>query len=166
MTTTPANGTHTDNGRPHSCSSITPFLAVHPAADAIDFYVTHFGATVIDRLDGPDGTVIHADLGFPVGRLQLGDPDPRWGVRSPDPADDTVTASFAIYVPNVDEVVTGAVAAGARLREEPADFVSGDRFASIADPFGVRWSIMTRIEDISDDESARRVAEWAASLSQ
>ena len=51
MTTTPANGTHTDNGRPHSCSSITPFLAVHPAADAIDFYVTHFGATVIDRLD-------------------------------------------------------------------------------------------------------------------
>ena len=40
--------------------------------------------------------------------------------------------------------------------------MSGDRFASIRDPFGVRWSIMTRVEDFSEEESARRVAEWAA----
>ena len=45
-------------------------------------------------------------------------------------------------------------------------FVSGDRFASIRDPFGVRWSIMTRVEDLSPQESARRVAEWAASISE
>jgi len=34
--------------------------------------------------------------------------------------------------------------------------------ASIRDPFGVRWAVMTRVEDLSADESARRVAEWAA----
>ncbi|KAA9153203.1 VOC family protein, partial [Microbacterium lushaniae] len=59
--------------------------------------------------------------------------------------------------------VARARAAGAIVREEPSTFVSGDRFASIRDPFGVRWSIMSRVEDLTEEESARRVAEWAAS---
>lgn len=62
--------------------------------------------------------------------------------------------------PRVD--VARAVEAGATVREAPSDFISGDRFASIRDPFGVRWSVMTRIEDLSEEESAARVAEWAA----
>ena len=48
------------------------------------------------------------------------------------------------------------------MREPLTTFVSGDRFASIRDPFGIRWSVMTRVEDLSEDESARRVAQWAA----
>ena len=59
----------------------------------------------------------------------------------------------------------GTITWGATVREAPSTFVSGDRFASIRDPFGVRWSIMTRVEDLSDEESAARVAEWAASYS-
>ena len=51
------------------------------------------------------------------------------------------------------------------LRRVAEEFVSGDRYASIRDPFGVRWSIMSRVEDLSDEESSRRVAEWAASFS-
>ena len=47
------------------------------------------------------------------------------------------------------------------MLESPNTFVSGDRFASIRDPFGVRWSIMTRVEDLSEEESAARVATWA-----
>ena len=61
-----------------------------------------------------------------------------------------------VDVPNVDEVVSSALAAGARLREDVTTFVSGDRFASIIDPFGVRWAIMTRVEDLSPEESNRR----------
>ena len=52
--------------------------------------------------------------------------------------------------------------AGATVREPVADFVSGDRFGSIRDPHGIRWAIMTRVEDLSDAESAARVREWAA----
>ncbi len=40
-------------------------------------------------------------------------------------------------------------------------FVSGDRYASLLDPFGVRWAIMTRIEDLSPEESRRRVEAWS-----
>jgi hypothetical protein len=39
--------------------------------------------------------------------------------------------------------------------------VTGDRFASILDPFGQRWTVMTRVEDVSAEERDRRMAEWA-----
>jgi PhnB protein len=39
--------------------------------------------------------------------------------------------------------------------------VSGDRYASLLDPFGVRWAIMTRVEDLSPDESRRRIEAWS-----
>ena len=55
-----------------------------------------------------------------------------------------------------------AVELGATLREAPSTFVTGDRFASVLDPFGHRWAIMTRVEDVSPEEQERRLAEWAA----
>ena len=67
-------------------------------------------------------------------------------------------------MPDVDAVVAEAEAAGATIREPLADFVSGDRFASIRDPHGIRWAVMTRVEDLSDEESAARVREWAAAM--
>lgn len=68
-------------------------------------------------------------------------------------------------MPDVDRVVEAAVAHGAVLREPVAGFVSGDRFGSIRDPFGIRWWVMTRVEDLSDEESTRRVEHWAAEMS-
>ena len=51
---------------------------------------------------------------------------------------------------------------GGDLVREPAQtFVTGDRFASILDPFGQRWTVMTRVEDVSPEERDRRMAEWA-----
>jgi uncharacterized glyoxalase superfamily protein PhnB len=58
-------------------------------------------------------------------------------------------------------VVELAVEHGAVVREPAMDFVSGDRYASILDPFRVRWTIMSRIEDLSEEESFRRVSEWS-----
>jgi len=111
-----------------------------------------------------DGAVVHAGLDFGLGCLQLGEPSPAYGLVAP-PDGDEDCYSLGIYVPDVDAVTARAVAAGATVREEPSTFVSGDRFASVRDPFGVRWSIMTRVEDLSEEESAARVAEWAASVS-
>ena len=156
-------GEHTTAGRPNSATSLTPFLAIPRAREAIDFYRDVFGARVIDVTEF-GGVVAHADLDFGVGRLQLGEPSAEYRLGPPPEGDDDCY-SMGVYVPDVDAVVEQAVASGATVREAPSDFVSGDRYASIRDPFGVRWSVMTRIEDLSDDESARRVAEWAASFS-
>ena len=41
-------------------------------------------------------------------------------------------------------------------------FVTGDRFGSLVNPFGQRWSVMTRVEDVSKEEADRRLAAWAS----
>lgn len=160
---TGVTGRYTTDGRPHGSSALTPFLAIRGAKDAIAFYRDVFGARVVDTTEF-GGVVVHADLDFGAGMLQLGEPTPEYHLV-PAPAGEDDCYSLGIYVPDVDAAVERAVAAGATVREAPSDFVSGDRFASIRDPFGVRWSVMTRVEDISEEESARRVAEWAASFS-
>lgn len=156
-------GTHTTNGRPHGSSSVTPFLAIPGAREAMAFYADIFGARLIDATEF-GGVVVHAELAFEDGHLQIGEPSPEYHlVPAPTGGDDCY--SMGIFVADVDDVVARATAAGAEVREAPSNFVSGDRFASIRDPFGVRWSVMSRVEDLSEEESTRRVAEWAASMS-
>lgn len=156
----PANGDYTSNGRPLGYSSLTPFLAVTPAREALKFYCEVFGATVVGLTEFGD-VLAHAELDLGNGRLQLGEPSPEYHLAGQSGTDESCY-SIAFYCPDADAVVARAVAAGAVVREPLIDFVSGDRFGSIRDPFGVRWSIMTRVEDISDAESGRRVEEWAA----
>ena len=152
------------NGRPDGYTTLTPFLVCSPAAEAIRFYEEVFGATVVSRMDAPDGTVPHAELDFGTGRLQLGDPADAYGLVAPTgQAEDKVSGSTCIYVADVDAVFAKAVERGATVREKPATFVTGDRFASIYDPFGHRWAVMTKVEDVSPEETERRLAEWAAS---
>jgi PhnB protein len=157
--TTGVTGAHTTDGRPHGVTSLTPFLAVPRAAAAIDFYRDVLGARVVDVTE-MGGVVVHAELDFGAGRLQLGEPSPDFGLVPP-PADGACY-SIGLYCTDVDALTARAEAAGAQVREAPSTFVSGDRFASILDPFGVRWSLMTRVEDLSEEESTQRVRAWAA----
>lgn len=153
-------GAHVTAGVPHGYTSITPFLALEDPAGAIAFYRDVFGARVVDSTE-MGGVVVHAELDFGNGRLQLGAVNPEYHLVA-GPAGDDVCYSLALYTGDVDAVVAAAEARGAVVREAVMEFVTGDRFGSIRDPFGVRWTVMTRVHDISEEESARRVAEWAA----
>ncbi|WP_312441642.1 VOC family protein [Lacrimispora sp.] len=164
-----ATGDHTNNGMPNGFTSITPFIVVNNPSDAIKFYQSVFNARVKDSTEFSDENgnriIVHAELDFGNGFLQLGAANPVYKLVLP-PGEDNACYSLAIYVSDVDQVFKDAVAKGAKVREPVANFVSGDRFGSILDPFGVRWSIMTRIEDLSEEESSRRVEEWAKSMSK
>jgi PhnB protein len=151
---------------PPGYTSLTPFLCVRDGSAAIDFYCHAFGATVVSRMASPSGGVAHAELDFGQGRLQLADAMPDYGLVAPEApaegAERPVSHSTCHYVADVDAVTARAVELGATLREPPSTFVTGDRFASILDPFGHRWAIMTRVEEVSAEEQERRLAEWAA----
>ena len=164
---TGATGNYTKNGVPNGFTAITPFIVVNHPAEAIEFYKSVFHARVKDITEFLDENstkiVVHAELDFGNGFLQLGAANPSYKLVLP-PGEDNACYSLGIYVADVDQVFEHAVAKGARVREAVTNFVSGDRFGSIWDPFGVRWSIMTRVEDLSEEESTRRVREWAKSL--
>lgn len=152
------------NPIPDGYHTITPFIVVNDGSKAIEFYKAVFGAKVLTRNDMPDGTVAHCELQIGDSILQLGDANPAWGMDSPNP--EQITASLVLYVEDCDAVVARAVEAGAVIREPLSVFLTGDRYASIADPFGRRWSIMTRVEDVSREESERRIDEWLASMGE
>jgi uncharacterized glyoxalase superfamily protein PhnB len=120
-----------------------------------------FGAELIERMAASDGTIAHAELDFGNGRLQLSDPNAEYGLEAPE-RKESVTHSMVLYCTDTDAVVARAEAAGATVREPAQTFVTGDRFASILDPFGQRWAVMTRVEDVSREDRDRRLAEWAA----
>src|SRR5262245_39178493 len=112
--------------------------------------------------DGPDGSVPHT-------ALDLGPCASSWATRRPrsgsPPTEITgnVSHSTMIYCADVDAAYQRAINAGATSIEEPATFVTGDRFGVVMDPFGHRWAIMTRVEDVPAEEAERRVQEWLAS---
>lgn len=149
------------NPIPDGYHSITPFIVCADADKAIEFYQKVFGAEVLSRNDGPGGIVMNAELRIGNSMLQLSDPMPAFGIVAPGPDEET-TASIILYVDDVDATFARAVEAGATVREAVQTFVTGDRFGSIRDPFGRRWAIMTRVEEVSREEAVRRVDEWIA----
>lgn len=152
------------NPIPDGYHSITPFIVCTDADKAIRFYEQVFDAEVLSRHDGPGGIVMHAELRIGDSIIQISDPMPHYGLVAPGGADE-VSASLALYVDDVDVTFARAVEAGATVREDVQTFVTGDRFGSVFDPFGRRWAIMTRVEDVSREESDRRVREWVSAQS-
>ncbi|HZO68362.1 MAG: VOC family protein [Kribbellaceae bacterium] len=148
---------------PDGYHALTPYLAVADGAKAIDFYTAVFGAEVVSRNDQPDGSVAHAELRIGDSMLQLSNEIPSFGLRAP--AGDWVHSSVVHYCADVDAVFARALEHGAREVEAVQTFVTGDRYGTVIDPFGHRWAIMTRVEDVSREEAERRVEEWLASQS-
>ncbi|GGK67856.1 VOC family protein [Nocardia camponoti] len=147
---------------PDGYHSITCFLVVPDGNAAIDFYTEVFGAKVLSRADLPDGQPAHAELLIGDSTVQLGMPIPANNLAAPG---ETLHTSIVHYCPDADAVIARAKANGARTAEEPATFVTGDRFGVVIDPFGHRWAVLTRVEDISREEADRRVQAWMAEQS-
>ncbi len=148
------------NFTPEGYSSVTPYLVIKGAAEAIEFYKKVFGATEMMRME--DGSRIgHAEIKIGTAPVMLADEYPEMNILSPASVGGC-PVGLMVYVENVDEVVEGAVAAGATLERPVADQFYGDRLGGIVDPFGFRWYVATHIEDLSPEEMNRRAAEAKA----
>lgn len=161
MTTDTRSSTPAVDPVPAGYTTLTPYYCCHPATEAIAFYQAVFGARVIARNDGPDGTIAHCELELAHGRMQLSDPAPDHHLVARAGGDD-VSNSTVVYLPDVDAVYARAVAHGAKGYGEPETFVTGDRYAAFLDPWGHRWAVMTRVEDVDPEEAQRRVDAWLA----
>ncbi len=135
---------------------MAPYLIVRGAAAAIEFYGKAFGATELFRLSEPSGKVGHAELAIGEARFMLADEYPDFGALGPVSVGGT-PVSIHLYVENVDEVVRRAAEAGATVLRPLRDEFFGDRTATLSDPFGHRWHLATRKEDVSPEEMQRRM---------
>lgn len=132
-----------------------PYLAVHDAARAIEFYRHAFGATELLRLTDAKGKIGHAEISIGEAHIMLSDEYPERGVNAPRVLGGS-PVSLLVYVEDVDQIVHQAAAAGARVIIPVADRFYGDRNAKLEDPFGHVWMIATHKEDVPPDEMRKR----------
>ena len=148
---------------PQGYNSVTPYLVVKGAAQAIEYYKKVFGATETVRMDMPDGKVGHAELKIGNSHIMLADENPSMGQGYSSAA--TIGASpvsLYVYIPDVDRVVERAVAEGAKLLKPVQDQFYGDRSGFIQDPFGHLWGVATHVEDVAPQEMKERMKKMQA----
>ena len=129
---------------PEGYHSVTPYLVVKGAAEAIRFYEQAFGATELLRLPMGD-RLGHAEIRIGDSVVMLADEFPEAGHLSPQSRGGP-TSSLMIYLEDVDSAFERAVSAGCTAERPPEDQFWGDRMGTLLDPFGHRWSLATHKE--------------------
>lgn len=147
---------------PEGYHSITPYLIVSGASQAIDFYKKAFGATEDMRMPKPDGKIGHAELSIGNSKIMLADEYPEMGYRSPQSIGGA-GVSIMLYIEKVDDVFKRALAAGAKELQAVKDQFYGDRSGTLQDPFGHVWTVATHVEDVLPEEMGRRAEEYMKS---
>ena len=146
---------------PDGYYSLTPYLVIKGAAEAIEFYKKAFGAEEVVRMPGPGGRIMHAEVKIGNAMLMLSDENPERGHLSPATRGGN-TSSVMLYTDDVDATFKKALAAGAKEQSAPEDMFWGDRFAQVEDPYGHIWALGTHIKDVSFKEMKQAMAQMGA----
>lgn len=131
---------------PEGYHTVTPFLNIEGASDAIELYKKAFGAEEKGRHLGPDGKIMHAEIQIGDSRIMISDAMQRSVTR----------ASLHLYVRDCDAAWARATAAGLEVELPIADQFWGDRWGLLRDRWGNQWGISTHKEDLAPDEMAKR----------
>jgi PhnB protein len=141
---------------PNEQQALSPYLIVKGAPIAIAFYTAAFGARELFRLTEPGGKVGHAELQIGQSRFMLADEYPDFGALSPITVGGS-PVSMHLYVEDVDATAARATEAGATLIRPLTDEFFGDRTCMVTDPFGHKWHLATRKEEVSPSEMQKRM---------
>lgn len=141
---------------PEGYRSVTPYLVVDGCAVLIEFVKRAFDAEETFRMDGPGGTVGHAEVRIGDSMVMMADPSSFGEIEPPG------RVLLHLYVEDVDKTYQKAIEAGATSMREPENQFYGDRSGGVTDPFGNQWWISTHVEDVPPDEMTKRAEEWQA----
>lgn len=148
---------------PRGYRTATPCLTVIDIDSAVAFYQAAFGAELLSRHAGADEAVaVHASIKIGNSIIALNREAPELGILSPASLGASV-CQVHLYVDNVDTSWERALEAGALVHSEIFDAYWGDRSGTLVDGNGHLWSIASKIENVSQDEVARRVKAWYSS---
>lgn len=143
---------------PEGYGTVTPWIIGRDTAGLIDFLARAFDAEEITRLTDENGVIGHAEMRISDSVVMMFDaPRGNW----PD-----TPAFLRLYLPDADATFARAIAAGAIPVTKVTHLAFGDRAGRVRDPFGNLWWLQTRVENVSEEEMARRWSEprWAEAM--
>ena len=140
---------------PDGYHSVTPYLSIKGAAEAIEFYKRAFSATELFRLVAPSGEIGHAEIKIGDSPIMLADPCEEGPFRNPQSLGGS-SVGLHVYVEDVDALFARAVDAGAKTVRPVQDQFYGDRTGTLEDPFGHVWFLATHKEELTPEEINRR----------
>jgi PhnB protein len=135
---------------PEGYHTVTPFVIVRDSVKFLDFLGRAFGAQELGRVVGEDGSIGHAEVRIGDSVVMMFDAKPHW----PD-----TPAFLRLYVDDVDATFEGALEAGATTVTELGTMPWGDRAGRVRDPLGNLWWLMSRVEDLTEEEVGRRMSD-------
>ncbi|HKS09436.1 MAG TPA: VOC family protein [Pyrinomonadaceae bacterium] len=146
---------------PEGYHSVTPYLSIKGAAEALEYYKKAFNATELFRMEH-DGKIGHAEIKIGDSPIMLADEYPEMGSVSPVTLGGS-PVGIMIYVDDVDTIFKQAIDAGGVEKKPVQDQFYGDRSGTLADPFGHVWTVATHKEDVAPEEIDKRLAAMKAS---
>jgi PhnB protein len=139
------------NPIPYEYQNIIPYIMVEDVASLISFLESAFGAQLTYKLNRNDGSVMHAEVKIGSNRIMMGEPTEQFGA---------MPVSIYMYVADCDTVYRTAVSAGATSMMEVKTMAhAGERYGCVKDFAGNIWWIASHVEDMTLEESERRVKE-------
>ena len=123
--------------KPAGHTSVAPYLIVDGAARTIDFLVRALDAVELERIPGPNGRVMHAEVRIDDTVVMLTDGGPGF---PPQPA------HVHVYVADVDATYRRALDAGATSVQAPVQKGDPDKRGGVKDAGGTTWWIATQME--------------------
>jgi PhnB protein len=132
---------------PEGYRSVTPYLTIEGVARLLEFVKAALDGQERERITGPDGRIVHAEVRIGDSVVMMGEARGDW---KPMPG------TIYLYTTDADATYKRALKAGATSLAEPANQFYGDRHAAVRDPVGNVWWIATHIEDVSPEEIQKR----------
>lgn len=134
--------------KPEGHPSLTPYLTVSNANEAIDFYQKAFGFKLSSEPMRKDNAVMHAEMQLNDAKIMFA-PEGVMGSERLAPNTNKTPSSIGlfVYVEDVDSFFETAKKAGAQVIDPPEDAFWGDRMCRLRDPFGYDWSFATNKKD-------------------
>ncbi|MEU9115206.1 VOC family protein [Streptomyces sp. NPDC048483] len=136
------------NAAPEGYTTVAPWVVTDDTGAFLDFVTQAFGGEELARVSTEDGLIGH-------GEIRVGDTVVLAFDRHADWP--TMPSLLRVFVADADEAFSQAVAAGGHVVTPVVDDAFGRRGGRIKDPLGNIWWVVSRVEDVSEDEMWKRL---------
>ncbi|MEU1232014.1 VOC family protein [Streptomyces sp. NPDC005828] len=136
------------NSTPAGCTTVAPWVVTDDTGAFLDFVSQAFGGEELARVPTEDRLIGHGEIRVGDTVVPAFDRHTNWP---------TTPSLLRVFVTDADQAFSRAVAAGSHVVTPLAHDAFGQRGGRIKDPFGNIWWVISRVEDVSEEEMWKRL---------